>query len=345
MPLQSIYWKDGKIVIIDQTKLPKKLVYKTLETVDDVAEAIISMRVRGAPLIGVTAALGLALVAYKYRHDRGERILSELHKAAEILRKTRPTAVNLFNAIDRVLEVAEKSLDPAKAAIEYAVEMMRKDIEINKRMAEVGQSIIEDGDVILTHCNTGSLATVSIGTALGVIIMAHRLGKKIKVYATETRPKLQGARLTAFELVREGVDAYLIPDTAVAHTMKTKGITKVLLGADRILRDGTLYNKIGTFQIAILAREMGIEFYTVAPTSTFDLKSSRADVEIEERSPKEVIYVSECQIAPKTIKIFNPAFDETPPEYITGIVTEYEVLYPPFEESINRLFNRIEKEG
>ncbi len=344
MPLQSIYWKNGKIVIIDQTKLPKKLVYKTLENINDVAEAIINMRVRGAPLIGVTAALGLALVAHKHRYDKRDKVLSELHEAAETLRRTRPTAVNLFNAINSVLDIAEKSSDPAKATIEYAIKMMNKDIEINKKMAEVGQSIIEDGDIILTHCNTGSLATVSVGTALGVIIMAHRLGKKIKVYATETRPKLQGARLTAFELVEEGVDAYLIPDTAVAHTMKTKGITKVLLGADRILGDGTLYNKIGTFQIAILAKEMGIEFYTVAPTSTFDLKSSRAEVEIEERDAKEIIYVSECQIAPETIRTFNPAFDETPPEYITGIVTEYEVLYPPFEESIKRLFNKIREE-
>ena len=343
MALQSIYWKNGKIVIIDQTKLPRKLVYKTLENIDDVAEAIINMRVRGAPLIGVTAALGLALVAYEHKHDERSKVLTELYEAAELLRRTRPTAINLFNAIDSVLEVARKASDPAKATIEYAVEMMKNDIEINRRMAEVGQSVIEDGDIILTHCNTGSLATVSIGTALGVIIMAHRLGKKITVYATETRPKLQGARLTAFELVEEGVDAYLIPDTAVAHTMKTKGITKVLLGADRILVDGTLYNKIGTFQIAVLAKEMGVEFYTVAPTSTFDLKSRREEVKIEERSPKEIIYVSECQIAPETINTYNPAFDETPPEYITGIVTEYEILYPPFEESIRNLFNRLQR--
>lgn len=341
MPLQSIQWKDGRIIIIDQTKLPKKLEYKTLNNLDDVVEAIINMRVRGAPLIGVAAALGLALVAYKYKDLPSDQILRKLQAASEKLRRTRPTAINLFYAIEKTISVAKESKNPSKAVIEYALDMLRKDIEVNQKMAEVGQSIVEDGDIILTHCNTGSLATVSIGTALGVIIRAHELGKKITVYATETRPKLQGARLTMFELMREGVDAYLIPDTAVAHTMKTKGITKVLLGADRILNDGTLYNKIGTFQIAIIAKELGVDFYTVAPTSTFDLKSKKGDVKIEERNGKEIIYVSDCQIAPEKIKTYNPAFDETPPEYITGIVTEYEVLHHPFRESIKKLFNRV----
>ncbi len=341
MPLQSIYWKKGKIVIIDQTKLPRKLEYRTLETIDDVAEAIINMRVRGAPLIGVTAALGLALVAYKCKDEEPEEVLRKLHKAGKILKKTRPTAVNLFNAVDKIIATAENSSDPAKATIDNAIRMMNEDIEINRRMAEVGQAVIEDGDVILTHCNTGSLATVSIGTALGVITMAYKLGKRIKVYATETRPKLQGARLTTFELITEGIDVHLIPDTAVAHTMRTKKISKVLLGADRILSDGTLYNKIGTFQIAIIAKEMDIDFYTVAPTSTFDLKSSRDQVEIEERDPKEVIYVSDCQVAPENVRVYNPAFDETPPEYITGIITEYEILYPPFKKSIRKLFSNI----
>jgi methylthioribose-1-phosphate isomerase len=341
MPLQSIYWEDGKIVIIDQTKLPIKLEYKILKDLRDVAEAIINMRVRGAPLIGVTAALGLALIAFKNKGEPKDKIINELIKASDILKGTRPTAINLFYEIDKTLEIAFNSIEPAKAVIEYAVGLIEKDIRINRKMAEVGQAIIEDGDVILTHCNTGSLATVSIGTALGVIKLAHQLGKKIKVYATETRPKLQGARLTMFELLREGIESYLIADTAVAHTIKTKNVTKVILGADRILRDGTLYNKIGTFQIAIIAKELGRKFFTVAPVSTFDLNSNREEIKIEERGSDEIIYVSNCQVAPKNVKTYNPAFDETPPSYITGIVTEYEVLYPPYKENIEELFKKI----
>lgn len=336
--LQSIYWRNGKIVIIDQTKLPVSLEYKVLNNIDEVTEAIVNMRVRGAPLIGVTAALGLAQVAYQYKNISKDHLILRLEKAAKKLRETRPTAVNLFYAINRIMSVAYQSPEPARNIIEEALSMLKEDIKINQKIAETGQEIIENGDIILTHCNTGSLATVSIGTALGIIIYAHEIGKKIKVYATETRPKLQGARLTMFELLYAGVESYLIPDTAVAYTMKTKKIRKVLVGADRILRDGTIYNKIGTYQIAILAKEMGIKFYSAAPTSTFDLENKRESIVIEEREKDEVIYFDKCQIAPENAMIFNPAFDETPPEYIDGIITEYRILKKPFEKDIYRLF-------
>lgn len=335
--LQSIYWNNGKIVIIDQTKLPRILEYRVLDTLDDVAEAIINMRVRGAPLIGVTAALGLAMVAYKYKNEGKEQVMKKLEHAADVLCKTRPTAVNLFNAINRVLNVAHSSSNPASDVIEEALKMLREDIEVNQKIANIGEQLIDDGDVILTHCNTGALATVAIGTALGVIIQAHKNGKHIKVYATETRPKMQGSRLTMYELIRAGIEAYLIPDTAVAHTFSRKGINKVFLGADRILLDGTLYNKIGTFQIAILSKYFGAKFYTVAPTSTIDLQSLKSEVVIEERSREELIYMNGVQTAPLTAKVFNPAFDETPPYLIDAIVTEKGVIYPPFSRNISKI--------
>ena len=331
--LQSIYWKNGKIIIIDQTKLPKILQYKVLNNIYEVAEAIVNMRVRGAPLIGITAALGLAQIAYKSSENK-ESFFVELEKGAEVLKKTRPTAVNLFNAINRILNVAYSSNNPIKSVIEEALNMLKEDIKINQKMAEIGAELIEYGDTILTHCNTGSLATVSVGTALGVIIEAHKQGKKIRVYATETRPKMQGSRLTMFELISAGVDAYLIPDTAVAFTFERKGINKVFVGADRILADGTLYNKIGTLQIAILSKYYSSEFYTVAPSSTFDLVSKKEEVIIEERSRDELIFVDGLQTAPINSKVFNPAFDETPPNLINGIITEKGIIYPPFKKNV-----------
>ena len=340
MVLKSIDSRDGKIIIIDQTLLPDRLVYRELKSIDDVAEAIVNMRVRGAPLIGVTAALGLALVAYKLQNKPDKEALEILEAAAQKLLKTRPTAVNLKWAINRLMDAAYSSKDNiAETVIKLAINMMNEDIETNKRMASIGQELIRDGDVILTHCNTGSLATVSVGTALGVIIEAYRRGKKIKVYATETRPRLQGAKLTAFELVYEGLNATLIPDTAVAHTISTKGINKIMVGADRILRDGTTYNKIGTLQLAILAKHFGIPMYIVAPTSTIDMNSRREDVVIEERSPDEVRRIGDYFIAPKDIEIFNPAFDETPPELISGIITEKGVVLPPFETNIKKIMS------
>ena len=339
--LQSIYWNNGKIIIIDQSKLPKLLEYRVLNNINEVAEAIVNMRVRGAPLIGITAALGLAQVAFQNKHLSSDQILRKLREAAEVLRKTRPTAVNLFLAIDRILETAFSSQSPARAVISEALNMMREDIETNKKMAELGAALIEDGDIILTHCNTGALATVAIGTALGVIIKAYQEGKRIKVYATETRPKMQGSRLTMYELIRAGVDAYLIPDTAVAYTFMKKNITKVFVGAERILSDGTVYNKIGTLQIAIICRHFNGNFYTVAPSTTFDLKTRREDVIVEERPKYELLFIDGVQTAPIPSKVFNPAFDMTPPSYIDAIVTEKAVIYPPYIKNIANVLKNV----
>lgn len=337
--LKSIEWINGKVKIIDQTKLPEKLEYKELSDIDDVIDAIINMRVRGAPLLGVTAALGLALVAYKLKNEPKEIVLKEVKLAADKLRRSRPTAINLFWAIDRILKVAEESDNPAISIFNEAKKIIKYDLMINNKIADVGQRIIKDGDIILTHCNTGSLATVSIGTALGVIIRAWELGKKIKVYFTETRPLLQGSRLTGFELIYAGVPSILICDSAVGHVLSTIGVTKVLVGADRILSDGTTYNKIGTFQIAVLANIMKIPFYVVAPTSTFDMKSASEDVHIEERSEEEIKYIFNKPITPIQVKAYNPAFDKTPPKYITGIITEKGIIYPPFKKNIPKILS------
>ena len=330
MYLRSIDWEDGKIKIIDQTKLPESLEYRYLTNLEDVVEAIRNMRVRGAPLIGVTAVLGLALVAYQNKDMSGKRLLDVLWNAYEELRKSRPTAVNLVNMMDVLMNYANQNPIPHKI-ISYALELMEQDVVTNRKMAEYGSELIEDGDVVLTHCNTGSLATVSIGTALGVILRAFEKGKKFKVIITETRPKLQGARITAFELMHAGFKPTLIVDSAVSHVMKSLGVTKIFVGADRILRDGTTFNKIGTYQIAIAAKYHDIPFYVVAPTTTFDLTSSVEDVIIENREKEEVIKCGGNYIAPKDVDVYNPAFDATPPGLISGIVTERGIYYPPFD--------------
>lgn len=337
MPLKSIEWLNGVVKIINQNELPDKLVYEELKTLNDVVKAIAEMKVRGAPLIGITAALGLAMIANQYRHINKERLLEKLFIAAKKLIESRPTAINLKWAIETIIEGIESVENPAEEVIKRALEIMKKDAEVNKKIGLNGQKLIKDGDVILTHCNTGSLATASIGTALGIIFTAHLMKKRIKVYATETRPKLQGARLTMFELKNEGIDATLIPDTAVGYLMYKGIIDKVIVGADRILRDGTTYNKIGTYQIAILARHHEVPFYVAAPTSTFDLKSSRNEVLIEERDWKEVVFIKGVRIAPENISVYNPAFDVTPPELISAIITEKGILEPPYKTSIEKL--------
>lgn len=330
MYLRSIEWVDGNIKIIDQTKLPESLEYKYLKNIDDVVEAIRNMRVRGAPLIGVTAALGLALVAYQNKDKKSEQLLNILKDAYEKLRNSRPTAVNLVNMMNILMNYAEQNPFPHKI-VSYALELMEKDVETNRKIAEYGSELIEDGDVVLTHCNTGSLATVSVGTALGVILKAFEKGKKFKVIITETRPKLQGARITAFELMYAGIKPILIIDSAVSHVIKSLGVKKIFVGADRILRDGTTFNKIGTYQIAISAKYHDIPFYVVAPTTTFDLTSNIEDVIIENRGKEEVIKCGDRYIAPKDVDVYNPAFDATPPQLISGIVTEQGIYYPPFD--------------
>ncbi len=335
MYLRSVEWLDNKIRIIDQTRLPWELIYKDLYTVEDVAEAITNMRVRGAPLIGVVAALGLALEAVRHG-GTGLSLVNHLKKVYEVLAATRPTAVNLFNAMDLVMDKVKSNPVP-ETAVKAAIELMETEVENNRRIAEYGAEVLAGKEVVLTHCNTGSLAAVEVGTALGVIIEGFKRGLIKKVYITETRPKLQGARLTSYELLYAGIKPTLVIDSAAPFLIKRGDIDAVIVGADRILRDGTTYNKIGTYMLALAAIENGVEFYVAAPTTTFDLRSNREDVVIEVRGAEEVIRCGGCEVAPKDVDVLNLAFDETPPEYITGIITEKGVLKPPYKESIANL--------
>lgn len=336
----TVSWKDNSVVLIDQTKLPNKLVYTRCNDYKEVADAIKKLVVRGAPAIGVTAAFGLALVVQQSKAKTLPELMTELDTAFKVLQATRPTAVNLFWALERVMAKAKraKTIEEAKGAVVgEAVKMSEEDINANRQMGANGAKLFKDGDVVLTHCNAGSLATVAYGTALGVIRAARESGKRLSVIATETRPVMQGARLTAFELQHDGVDVSLIPDTAVGHMMARGAIKRVIVGADRVLRSGHVFNKIGTYQVAVLANKHKVPFYVAAPLSTFDFESNPEDVVIEERSADEVVKVGKKRVAPKGVRIFNPAFDMTPPELITGIITERGVLKPPFEKNLKEM--------
>ncbi len=340
--LTTIFWDNDSVKLIDQTKLPEKLQTITCFTYLDVAESIKRLAIRGAPAIGVAAAMGLALCAVKSTSSTKAKIMDELKSAYKILLKTRPTAINLKWGLDVVLEEAEKYEsveDIKKFAVACAVRMSQEDIAINRKLGRFGSDLIKDGDVVMTHCNAGALATVSYGTALGVIRSVKESGKKISVIATETRPVMQGSRLTAFELVHDEIDVSLVPDTAVGYLMANKMIDKVIVGADRILKSGHVYNKIGTYQVALLSKSHGIPFYVAAPLSTFDLCSETSDITIEERSVEEVTKIGDKRIAPTGVRIFNPAFDLTPPELIAGIITEKGVIVPPYEKNVKALFN------
>lgn len=328
--MRTIEWRNGLVVTIDQLKLPNKIEFLEMKSCGDVAEAIKTMRIRGAPLLGAAAAYALALVAYHSRAEGRDMLLKELEEAAETLKGTRPTAVNLFWAVDRILSKVKScggSVDDLRSlVIDEANRIADEDAEANRRIGRHGSRLINSGDTVLTHCNAGALATVEYGTALGVIRAAVEEGKAIRVIATETRPKLQGARLTAYELMRDGIPVTLIADTMVGHVMYKGMVDKVIVGADRIVEDAVI-NKIGTYQIAVLAKEHGIPFYVAAPKSTFDLKRRAADVIIEERDPSEVIYVGSERIAPEGVKVLNPAFDVTPMKYVTAIICEDGILY------------------
>ncbi len=338
--LLTVAWENNSVVLIDQTKLPNKLAYVKCKSYPEVADAIKRLAVRGAPAIGVTAAFGLALAAQQSKAKTLPELMTDLETAFKVLRATRPTAVNLFWALERVMGKAKrgKSLQEVKKLVlDEALRMSEEDISANRQMGANGAKLLQDGDIVLTHCNAGSLATVAYGTALGVIRAAKESGKRLSVIATETRPVMQGARLTAFELQHDGIDVSLIPDTAVGHMMARGAIKRVIVGADRVLRTGHVFNKIGTYQVAILANKHKIPFYVAAPLSTFDFESNPEDVVIEERSVDEVVKVGSKRIAPKKVRVFNPAFDMTPPELITGIITERGVLKPPFEKNLKAL--------
>jgi methylthioribose-1-phosphate isomerase len=329
--MRTIKWKDGIVELIDQTKLPNEIVWIKVSDYNTMASAIKDMKLRGAPLIGVAAAFGLALAAFHSKTKTSKELIAELKIAADLLKKTRPTAVNLFWAIDRIIKKAKKTVGNKKtlveAVIEEAKKMAEEDVITNKKMGKFGAELLDDGDTVLTHCNAGSLATVDYGTALGVIRAAIEEGKNIKVISCETRPRLQGAKLTCFELMHDKIPVTLISDTMVGYVMSKGLVDKVIVGADRIVRDAVL-NKIGTYNLAILAFEHGIPFYVAAPISTMDQDSSSSDVVIEERDQLEVTNVGCERIAPEGVKVLNPAFDITPLEYVDAVITEEGILVP-----------------
>ncbi len=343
--IKTVEWKDGKVWLIEQGKLPLIEQYLECSTYQQVATAIETMVVRGAPAIGVTAAFGAALSAMSIETGDKDEFYKEFDIALDVLSATRPTAVNLFWAIERMRDCARRNADLSIGQISEALEqeailIYEQDLKINKRMGENGAAILDDGDVALTHCNAGALATAGdYGTALGVIKAAHLAGKNISVFADETRPWLQGARLTAWEMMKEDIPVTLICDNMAGHCMKKGMIDKVIVGADRIAANGDAANKIGTYQVAVLADRHNIPFYVTAPLSTIDFSLESGDlIPIEERDPKEVTHIMGAQqIAPDGVEVFNPAFDVTPNDLIAGIITERGIAYAPYRESLEKL--------
>jgi methylthioribose-1-phosphate isomerase len=340
MTLKTVEWKDKSVVMIDQTKLPNELIFVTYTDYNDVANAIKTLVIRGAPAIGVAGAFGLALAALQSKATTKEDMIKDLEQAKKILFETRPTAVNLAWGLNKMMDVTKdcQNINEIKESIvDAATSLAEDDVKINKAMGKNGAELFDNNDTIMTHCNAGALATVAYGTALGVVRAIKESGKNIKVIATETRPVMQGSRLTAFELKHEGIDVSLIPDTAVGYTMANGLINKIVVGADRIVSTGHVFNKVGTYQIAIIAKQHNIPFYVAAPLSTFDLNSNAEDVVIEQRKSSEVTSIGNKKTAPDGINVINPAFDMTPPELISGIITEKGVIRQPYEESIKKL--------
>ena len=339
--LRTVEWKNNKVVMIDQTKLPNELVFVEYDDFNQVADAISTLVVRGAPAIGVSGAFGLALAALQSKATTKDELLSDLEHARKILFATRPTAINLGWGLEKIMDAAMygNSVEQIKElVISKAKQMADEDIEINKTMGKMGSVLFDNDDTIMTHCNAGALATVAYGTALGVIRATRENGKNVKVIATETRPIQQGSRLTVFELKHDGFDVSLIPDTAVGYSMANGLVNKVVVGADRIVKTGHVFNKIGTYQVATMAKQHGIPFYVAAPLSTIDMETKAEDVIIEMRKGSEVTGTGEKKTAPDDIDVINPAFDMTPPELISGIITEKGVATAPYEESLKKLF-------
>jgi methylthioribose-1-phosphate isomerase len=338
---RTVWWEEGRVRMIDQTRLPGALVFLDLETDEAVAESIRSMRVRGAPAIGVAAALGLALAARDAQSEPQVVFERRLAAAAERLKGTRPTAVNLSWAIDRLLCLARDEPDPRRAAgrIEAAARaMVEEDIQVNRAIGRHGAALLPAVGGILTHCNTGSLAAVAYGTALGVVRAAVENGKSLHVFVDETRPRLQGMKLTAWELQQEGIPATVITDSMAGWVMSQGRVQAVIVGADRIAANGDTANKIGTYSVAVLARAHRVPFYVAAPLSTLDFDSpdGRA-IPIEERDPSEVTHVGGESLAPAGVAVYNPAFDVTPAALITAIITERGVASPPTVDSLAAL--------
>lgn len=343
---KTVEWKKEGVVMIDQRLLPEKEVYRVYKDYKGVAGAIKDMVVRGAPAIGVSAAMGVALGASKIKAKNIAGFKKEFDRISKLLASTRPTAVNLFWAIERMNGVvngnAGLSVPELKSRlVEEAKEIHREDIEINRRMGKFGGALLKNNSTVLTHCNAGALATAGYGTALGVIRGAIEGGKKIKVFADETRPFLQGARLTAWELMKDRIDVTLITDNMAGYIMKKGLIDAVVVGADRIAANGDVANKIGTYSVALLAKEHKIPFYVAAPLSTIDLKIKHGDeIPIEERDITEVTHLKGKRIAPAGVKVKNPAFDVTPNRLVTGIITEAGVVRKPYGKGLKALFSK-----
>jgi methylthioribose-1-phosphate isomerase len=341
--MRTVEWDNGTVKMIDQRLLPTEYKVVTFTDVDGVATSIRDMYVRGAPAIGATAAFGMALAAQTSPATNISALLSDLEAAAATLRKTRPTAVNLFWAIERMLRRAQGSDLNSAQAIRTALEteaqnIADQDVAINRQMGNHGQQVIQEGDNILTHCNAGALATVDYGTVLGVVRSAVEHGKQIHVWVDETRPRLQGARLTAWELMRDQIPCTLIADNAAGQLMRTGRVDVVLFGADRVAANGDVANKVGSYKLAVVAHENGIPCFCVSPTSTIDMSLEHGDkIPIEERNPEEVTVIRGQRIAPEGVPVANIAFDVTPRRYLTGIITERGIAYPPFDVSLPRI--------
>ena len=343
MPVETIAWKNGKVRYVDQRRLPSKLEFIDCGSVSRLWKAIKRLEVRGAPAIGIAGAFGVVLGIKDSKAKTFKYFYAELEKAAKYLASSRPTAINLFWALARMECVAKANKDKPiprlkNIMLAEALKILDEDKRSCRRMARYGASLVKNGDIILTHCNAGGLATADYGTALGVLFESKRQGKRIRVYADETRPLLQGSRLTAWELLHEGIDTTLICDNRAASLMEKGRIDKIFVGADRIASNGDAANKIGTYNLAVLAKYHGVPFYVVAPISSFDfrIKTGR-DIPIEERDGDEVRSILGRQIAPKNVKVYNPAFDVTPNELITAIVTERGIFRKPYTTSLIRL--------
>ncbi|MFH0913980.1 MAG: S-methyl-5-thioribose-1-phosphate isomerase [Chloroflexota bacterium] len=338
-----IEWREDRVRILDQTRLPQEEVYLELTTPEGVALAIMELKVRGAPAIGVAAAYGMALGARKIRAKTAEEFQAKLQPVKETLAKTRPTARNLFWALERMEKVAQSGTEVSQiqaALVNEAVKIHREAREADDKLSSLGAELIPEGATVLTHCNTGVLATGGYGTALGVIKKAWEAGKKIRVLATETRPLLQGARLTCWELQKARIPATLITDSMAGYFLSQGKLNVVIVGADRIAANGDTANKIGTYTLAVLAKENNVPFYVAAPTTTIDPEvPSGAQIPIEERSPREVTHFQGVCCTPEGVQVANPAFDVTPHRYITAIITEKGILKKPFGEGIGRVLS------
>ena len=340
MATKPIEWIGGKLRLLDQSRLPREQVFVELDDYGSVVLAIKEMRVRGAPAIGVAAAYGIALGAAGIETADRDEFLARLDQVMEEFAASRPTAVNLFRAIDRMKRASRGGgvADIVASLVREAVRIHEEEIAATRHLSQLGAEMIGDGCTVLTHCNAGPLATAGYGTALGVIRAAREQGKQVSVVATETRPLLQGARLTSWELMQEGIPVTLITDSMAGFFMKQKKVDCVIVGADRIAANGDVANKIGTYTLAVLAKENGIPFYVAAPTSTIDLAlSSGAAIPIEERSPEEVTHIQGVPIAPEGVGAANPAFDVTPHSYVTAVITEKGIVRQPYTERLKGL--------